>query len=177
MNCDCLLGSPVDTVIMAASITQFLFGNFPVKLNPAASVMYLLALVYFPHLIKRSTVVKKLKGSGKQYSIATSRSSSAAAVDNTPEGQFVANCINCHQNTWEAFSYYTATLILSILCQVPNDVVRGFAGFFLTNRILYMLVYLSSLNGPLRSVVFFAGLFAVLFMLGFAAESSGGLFA
>ena len=162
---------------MASVLVHFLFTNFPVKLNPVSSVMYLLAIVYLPHLIKRGSVVKKLKASSKPYTIATSKSSSLAAIDNTPEGQFISQCINCHQNSWEAFSYYCATILLCLFCQVPVAAIKGFGGFFIVNRLLYMFVYLSSLNGPLRSVVFFAGLFAVLFMLAYAAESSEGLFA
>jgi len=151
------------------------FSNFPLKLHPITSVMYIFALIYIPHLIKRKFVVEKLKKTSKPYTIATSKASTTTAADNTPEGIFISKCVSCHQNHWEGFTYYSATIAFCMITQVPTQTVKGFAGFFLINRIIYTVVYLSHLNGPIRTWVWFIGLFSVLFMMAYAAHTSDGM--
>ncbi len=88
------------------------FSAFPVKLNPIASLAYVLALAYLPQFYKRGFVVEKLKQEGKQYTIATSRMCTTLAIDNSNEGIFIANLTGCHMNGLEAFAYYSAAISL-----------------------------------------------------------------
>ena len=133
------------------------FSIFPVKIDPILSVGYVLVLAYLPQFYKRGFVVEKLKKEGKQYTIATSRLSGTLAIDTSKEGVFIANLSGCHQNGLEAFSYYAAAIAMSLIAKVPNSVLSGAAGLFVTARVLYSLIYASELNGFPRTVAWTVG--------------------
>lgn len=133
------------------------FEGTPTIFNAVYCCPVVLFLAYVPHLLRRSYVSKKLKSEGKQFTIANSRLNVSNAIDDTSDGHIISRLTGCHQNGLEAFSYFSVAVSLALATSVPKPVVNGAANLFTFLRIVYTAVYLSSANGPLRSVIWVLG--------------------
>ncbi len=60
-----------------------------------------------------------------------------------------------HQNSFEAFGFFTAAILVAVLRGVPPRTVDELAVLWVVLRIIYIAVYLSG-RGTLRSLVWFA---------------------
>ena len=139
---------------------ESIYKALPVKLNPFISLIVLFFIAFVPHALKIGEVKKKAKESdGKvKYSVANSRAIGTLVCDDTPAGLRIAALAGCHTNGLEAFSYFAAAILSAVVTNVPKDVVEGAAALFIGIRVLYTIVYLSPLNGSLRSLIWGTGL-------------------
>jgi uncharacterized MAPEG superfamily protein len=144
---------------------EYIFASFSLKINPVASVAYALIVAYLPQFYKREFVVQKLLKNGIAYTIAHSRHATTIATDDSQDGKFIALLTGCHYNGLEAFGYYSTAIGLSIVTKVPNDVISGAAGLFLTARVLYVCIYLSPLNGLPRTLCWGIGILTSLALI------------
>ena len=144
-----------------------LLKKFPLHINPMHAIAYLLVLLFIPHLAKRRLMVQKLREDGKQFTTSNSRGLSALLIDDSSLGMQIANYLGCHNNGWEAFSYFTAATLCCMVVKVDKEVISGAAGLFVVLRILYTFVYMSKYNGSPRTYLFFmcAGLTLGMFVL------------
>lgn len=137
----------------------------PIKVNPFISIILTLLLAFVPHFYKQPFVFKKLKESKTKRTVANSRQQDGQCVDNTELGMKIAACNGCHQNGLEALMIYSISVLSALVAHLSLDLIQGVAGIFLIARTAYTVAYLSSLNGPLRSVAWFAGLLLCLGLL------------
>lgn len=144
---------------------ESLFKIIPLKLNPIYSIIGILVLAYIPHGMKKPLLEKKLKKSKMEYATANSRGLSAMMIDDSSEGMKIANLAGCHQNGLEAFSYFSAAIGSCLIMKVDREVVEGASALFVIIRLFYTYVYMSSLNGKPRTLLFFAGGFLNLALL------------
>ena len=77
----------------------------------------------------------------------------------------IAQCSSCHANSWEAFSMYSAGMILSLT--TSNSIASAdrefLAKLFLAARVLYTLIFCYTSSQPmaaLRSLLFGVGAYA-----------------
>jgi uncharacterized MAPEG superfamily protein len=79
---------------------------------------------------------------------------------------------SAHLNSFEAFPFFAAAVIIANLCKVPQASVDGIAIAFVIARVIYLACYLANLATP-RSLVWLAGmaLNVWLFMLAARATS------
>eukprot|EP00981_Chlorochromonas_danica_P012342 scaffold4841_cov259-Ochromonas_danica.AAC.15 len=75
------------------------------------------------------------------------------ALDDSPLGRSLAIYVGCNQNGMEALIYFPACLLSALSVRVDKEIIESAAGLFLTLRVIYTAIYLSSLNGPLRTVI------------------------
>lgn len=126
--------------------------------NPYFSMGMALSLVYVPHAIKMGYVVKKLEDEGSNLDIRESRATSDKAInENSPLGKFLAACHGCHQNGWEALIFFSVSVLSALHANVDSRVIAQAGAQFVLLRAAYTGVYLSPLNGWLRSVVWALG--------------------
>lgn len=142
-------------------ILDTLYLNNPYKLNPFHAVIAAFGLAYAPHFLKTIAVKKKNSKQGNKKSfndmVANSRFEANKATDDSPLGLAIAAYNGCHVNGLEAASYFSAAIIAAVATNVPSEIVQGAASSFVLVRVLYTSVYLTALNGPLRSLVWSVG--------------------
>ena len=83
----------------------------------------------------------------------------------------MSRLVGCHTNGLEAFSYYSIAVILAICTKVDKELLSGVAGAFVACRVAYTAVYLSPLNGPLRTLTFIGGVVCSVFLMLTAASN------
>jgi uncharacterized MAPEG superfamily protein len=130
--------------------------------NPITSIFYVFGLAYIPHFIKVMAMSEKKKKEGRgaitNNDVGDSRYLCDKAMDGSPDGLYIARCFGAHMNGLEAFSYYSAAVLASLHAGVDSALLGGAATAFVAVRALYNIVYLTPLNGALRSAVFGTGL-------------------
>jgi uncharacterized MAPEG superfamily protein len=147
------------------------FAAFPFKLNAVTSVAMVLGLAYLPVIEKVILVRTASKFKGTVDEVQNSRFlSNSILSDNSPNGLRMSRLVGCHTNGLEAFTYYAAAILLALVCKVPKDVTDGAAGAFVACRTLYTAVYISPLNGSLRTLTFALGLVCCVSLMMFAAS-------
>jgi uncharacterized MAPEG superfamily protein len=70
----------------------------------------------------------------------------------------------------EAVTYFSAAIFSAIVSKVPSEVVAGAAGLFISIRSAYTLIYMSPLNGVIRSLAFMAGMATAVGLFFISAE-------
>eukprot|EP01039_Chlorochromonas_danica_P000752 gene752-816_t len=137
----------------------------PLRINPFLAIFLTAVLAYLPHFLRRPILSKKLKEMNRTFNIAYSRQLTQMALDDSPLGRSLAIYVGCNQNGMEALIYFPACLLSALSVRVDKEIIESAAGLFLTLRVIYTAIYLSSLNGPLRTVVWFTALFVCLGLL------------
>jgi uncharacterized MAPEG superfamily protein len=137
------------------------YANFPVKFNAVICVLLTLTLAYYPLIEKVSIIRAAARKDPKGiHSTAHSRFlTNALMQEKSVAGLRVSTLVGCHTNGLEAFVIFSTAVLLALTTKVPKYVVNGAATAFLLCRCLYTVVYLTSLNGYLRTVVFAMGMF------------------
>ena len=62
-----------------------------------------------------------------------------------------------HLNSFEAFPFFAAAVIIAAFCRSPQAIVDGIAVAFVITRVVYIWCYVSD-HATLRSLVWMAGL-------------------
>lgn len=149
--------------------------SFLLSLTAPQCVLGSLVLAFVPHFVRTYGYVRpKLSKAGKTYDIGNPRAMVAMATDSTPEGAVIARLTGAHNNSLEAFSYFSAAVAMALLSGVPREEVDSLARTFLGIRAAYLAIYSSAkLNGvvPLRSLAFIGGLITCGALLMKAADA------
>jgi uncharacterized MAPEG superfamily protein len=78
-------------------------------------------------------------------------------MDDSPAGLLVARLTGCHQNSLEAFSYFSASIAVGIASKVDKIFLNELAYIFLVIRLAYTLNYCFGCSVVLRPLLWFAG--------------------
>eukprot|EP01039_Chlorochromonas_danica_P004454 gene4454-4879_t len=126
--------------------------------NPYFSLGMAFSLVYVPHAMKIGCLVQKLEDEGRSIDIRESRAASDKAIsENSPLGKFMAACHGCHQNGWEALIYFSISVLSALTTNVDSRVIAQAGAQFVLLRAAFTGVYLSPLNGWLRTAFWTLG--------------------
>lgn len=142
---------------VAALFYEKWLGQLPVRINPFLSIALQIVLAYIPHFMRRPLLQKKLAEAKVEFNLAHSRHATMLAVDDSPLGRKLAAYVGCHQNGLEATIYFSAAILCAICARLDREWVERAAALFILARVLFTTCYLTSLNGPLRSLFWFIG--------------------
>ena len=140
-------------------------------------------LCYIPHLALRVPAVhSKLASEKKQagatakgllggYEIRSPRLAQAAAVDDSPEGRYIARLTGHHDNSHEIFPILVAAVLGALQRGVGKEVVNFWATLWLLSRVVYTLLYITGSSkafGNARALVWAVGLGLLCYLLAWA---------
>ena len=133
--------------------------ELPIVPSCIVSLIASLVLAYVPHIYRNYVVIKpKLTREGKPYRIMYSRMQVENAMDGSPEGLLVARLTGCHQNSLEAFSYFSAAIGIGIASKVNLPYLDNWAFVFVFVRTLYTVNYCVGYSAALRPIFWFIGI-------------------
>jgi uncharacterized MAPEG superfamily protein len=135
------------------------FANFSTSTILLGSIAVAAFLVYVPYLIVAIT----------RFQVGFDISAPRATFDKLPE--YAKRASWAHQNSWEAFSLYSAAALMAYATHQDSTTVVNCAIGFTVARILYSIFYI--INIPLgRSLMFGVGSVAIYTLMAMSITST-----
>ncbi len=107
----------------------------------------------------------------RHYDIRTPRAAQAAALDDSPDGRYIARLSGHHQNSHEILPIIAVAVFGALQRGVPEASVSAWASLFLASRVVYTGVYIGGASAALgytRALVWAAGLAICVHLLAVA---------
>jgi uncharacterized MAPEG superfamily protein len=95
-------------------------------------------LPYVPHLLKVFAAHAKLE---KGYDLRDPRGATAAAIDASAAGQYVARCSAAHLNGLESWPQFAIAVLAAHVAGVPRGDVSTASAVYIAARLAYTAIY------------------------------------
>ncbi len=128
------------------------------------------AVLRIPAIHSKLAAAPAAKGP-RLYDIRQPRTAQAAALDDSPEGRYIARLSGQHQNSHEILPVIAVAVFAALQRGVPEASVSAWASLFLASRVVYSAVYICGVSAALgyaRALVWTAGLAICLHLLAVA---------